>query len=297
MKSAKKDAKARKKAEAKAEARSKRGLPATPPFTSQPRGEHGRCDLCLEEKPLVRSHIIPKAIIQAGGKFHLLTDRECSWIKEDDAVRLFCCECDGKFSPVEGRFVTWWRTLALNSPRVIAGRMNVVDSSGEWSDLSVTGWTTLMIKDADLNLLRRMALINIFRERCWFSALGNRNAAQEVHYFRNVVKQILKRDKAESDVILRQFSIRAIYVHMPIRSIVHPPLVKPFLGGGNGACFKDGLGDFRCLIAPILWMLDAEPDGRDRGEITMQCCDWNGVLTAKSLMNVRRMFAKTKTPQ
>ena len=285
------------KARRQAEARSKRGLPTTPPFTSQPRGKHGRCDLCLEEKPLVRSHIIPKANVRAGGKFQLFTDRECSRIKEDDAVRLFCRECDGKFSTVEGRFVTWWRTLALNSPRVIAERMNFVDSSGEWSDLSGMGRTTLTIKDADLNLLRKMMLINIFRERCRFSALGNRNATQDAHDLRYVVNQILNCGEAESNAICHQFSIKAMYTHMPIDGKVFPQLVKPFLGGGDGSCFIDGIGDFRCWSAPILWVLYMPPDERDKGEIEMQCCNWKNVITAETLANARKMFAKTKTPQ
>ena len=297
-KAVRKAAEARERDEAKKAARVKRGLPAQSPFDSRPRGECGQCALCLTEKRLVRSHTIPRIHYREGGDFYHLTDCEYGGKKQDDAVHLFCEECEGRFSAVEGPFVKWWKRLRLGSVAIAGERENVIDASGEWLcwPLRDSGAATVTIKDADLNLLRKMTLINIFRMQCRFSAWKDPVAAKLAGHFCCVVKEFMdcdeRGDSQGAKALLAQFSIRAIYACLPIDGRTTPPLIKPFLGGVMGLYgYPDG--GICCFIGPMVWLLYKKPDNRDRGDIQMECRDWREILPQDMIASARCILQKS----
>ena len=254
------------------------------------------CDLCLvENQKLVRSHIYPKFHYQKSGRCYQISNREYGGIKEDHAVHLFCGECDGKFGAVENLFIKWWRPLRLEISKIIGDRENIVNASGEWSCPANSERTIVTIKDADLNLLKKMMLINVFRQQCQFSALEHPGAIVLAKHFRSVVKQFLDCDKRKEPASIReclaQFSIGGIYAHMPISGCVLPPLVRPFLGQLMGFSGDEQKSEFRCFIGPIVWTLYEHANCRVKGDIRMECHDYRDILPKYVIRNAREILS------
>ena len=231
----------------------------------------GLCRFCLQVKFLRESHIIPRAHIKAvkaatpkGEKRHFehySSQGEYFELKQDLWARLFCAKCEAKFGKIEAPYFKWWNKLGIDS----------LNESGDWPDgrfVNEDGSLGMLARGADIPLLKKMHLINLFRIGCWqpHSPIA-RHAVFGVAPLRERIGFFLSpRGNSEIAVVpAADIFIKADIAFMKDNAGVHPlmaALLPPISADGG----------FAYLINSVLWTL--RPDGadfREKADLRIGC--------------------------
>ena len=257
----------------------------------------GLCQFCLKSKPLLKSHIIPKfhmrnqvspdkrhayhinislsPLIQGQGQAEVWGEK-----RQDLHMPLFCASCEQKFSQVESSYSTWWKRLRLEEKTLKRGEHYTVDRSGHWSESRLSNIRTspfITLTGVDMELLKRMQLINIFRLHCYLAAVYHITDYPAVDKYRRIISRFLDPDPdTVLDVThLADFSVKPAYVFIlsgeQFREGIAPnePLdilpATPLTMGVEIMMHGDG----SCFIGPILWRVKEEPDEIGKTSLTM----------------------------
>lgn len=276
--------KAREKAKADKTARAKRivaresGENTSKDEANVKAGNFGRCWLCLEEKPLVNSHIFSKRHVgemrsEKGHFCEVNFDGEWGLMRkvQDFHKPLFCRQCDQQFSPVERDYLKWWKRLRLGEKSLKSGRHYTIDCMGKWSEVLASNPPVITLTGVDMDLLKRMQLINIFRLHCYIAFKHQQGDSPVVRKYRRIVQQFLG-DKHGN---LADFTVNAVYVcFFPEGQEISPNkpldiLPAPALTMGRETVLY---GHACCFIGPVFWQIEEKADDIKKTSLTLKFC-------------------------
>lgn len=251
----------------------------------------GLCRFCLEEKPLRQSHIIPKfhmrKLVSAEKRhaYHitipLSEEQKMRWEKKQDFHRrLFCEACEQKFSKVESTYSAWWQRLSLDEKTLQTGKDYTVDKMGNWSEEQISDIRmspSITLTGVDMDSLKRMLLINIFRLHCHFKEECGIVDYPAVEKYRKIVSRFLAPEgKTDPGITyLANFSVEASYVFvLSGEQCMRAAHTDPFdvlpanmLPLGVEIMMH---GDFCCFMNPVLWRVKAKQDEIGKTSLTMR---------------------------
>ena len=297
--------KVREKAKADKTARAKRiaaresGDNASKGKASVKAGNFGRCWLCLEEKRLVASHVIPK--------FHtkeMMDAKEhayCIFIPfsnegrvsgrkvQDHHEPLFCQPCDQRFSPVERDYSKWWKRLLLDKKTLRSGERYTIDHMGEWSEERASNARdepVITLTGVDMHLIKQMQLINIFRLHCHIASECRQGNSSEVQKYRRIVLRFLEPQHSSLCVDhLADFSVRATYVYIPSgeqfkqNTSPNEPLdILPATMLSLGLEIILARGDACCFTGPIFWQIEEKLDASEQTSLMLDSRFFEGMF-------------------
>ena len=265
------------------------------------------CWFCLKKRQLCKSHIIPKFHDRKKSTFCMCTDwGKYGGIREDYSARLFCSECEGKFSRVESLYSKWWKMIGIDNAPIQMGKMHSVDQSGNWLVESCDSGTAITVKEADLNLLKKMLLINVFRMQCLFAfRWGDMGAKKHDTKIRKILVEILDistSSLADDAVHLARFSIEATYVYIKVENVegksdLVVPAIAPYLGTVMATVHPTHPTKpscFPCWIGPVFWdiVMGKELDIRSHADIRIECHTYENVLPSNILKAQKEYLLK-----
>ena len=268
----------------------------------------GQCFFCLEKKPLVESHIIPKFHNKGmrNEKGHFVRGdpeaRKKKLVQDHGTSPLFCKSCDGEFSNVERPYSEWWKTVGLTRRKLESGRRHFVEKSGHWSEAPAgddLARPTIVLRGVDMPLLKKMHLINIFRMLCHSSGVRD-GVAADVERYREIVRRFIPAPKRESALVLdslADFSIKATCVFFQEPSeqlgkdadVIRLPPILPAKATLMGTFKTDPHGDACCLIEGVLWEVGNRMEDPEKKILTMKTAPLQDVLPDSVVASMKRL--------